>query len=431
MRKLFILVCLAVPAAFAQLTTGQKLADFNFLAGLYAKQYAPYEWKRTLFGFDALNIGPWLDRAAKTKDDLDFYELCIEYVASLQDSHDSFSLRSDFVASLGLSVDIYDGKVLIDSIGRTRLPLAAYPFVIGDELVSVDGIPAGQLIDAFSKYAIQSNSRSTRRMAAARIVTRPQSRMPHAVDLGETAAVEIRRANDALEAYTIPWLKAGTPLSVGPVLFPKAAQVRDAGADETPDFMRDWYELQYSGTNEPYGVLNVGARAPIFAMPADFVQRQGRAASDFFFSGTYTAEGLRIGFIRVPNYGTLSAVVLAEFEREIAFFQDNTDGLVVDDMRNPGGLLCFGENVVARLTPYNFRPTGYLLRATWSRVNSFYASLNAARNQNAEKWMIDMWTTLFNDISTAYREQRGLSRDRCRFAVRAWSGARRRTARAR
>ena len=61
-----LLLLLVPAAAFADLTPDQKRSDFVYLAGLYDKQYAPYEWKRLLFGFDALNIGPWLDRVAKT-----------------------------------------------------------------------------------------------------------------------------------------------------------------------------------------------------------------------------------------------------------------------------------------------------------------------------------------------------------------------------
>jgi hypothetical protein len=76
-------------------------------------------------------------------------------------------------------------------------------------------------------------------------------------------------------------------------------------------------------------------------------------------------------------------------------------------MRNPGGQLCFGENIVARLTPYDFRPTGYELRVSWSRVSSFYSSLTQARNQNADSWVIGLWEALYKDVSTAYRENRG------------------------
>src|SRR5579864_8923038 len=110
---------LAAVVAHADLTTDQKIADMNQLAALYAKRYGPYEWKRDVIGFDLMKLQPWLDRAAQTKDDLDFYDLLIDYVASLNDAHDVFTLQSDYEALLGFGVDIYDGKTLIDNISRT------------------------------------------------------------------------------------------------------------------------------------------------------------------------------------------------------------------------------------------------------------------------------------------------------------------------
>lgn len=395
----------------AQLSAEQKAADFKYLAGIYAKQYASYEWKRTLFNFDALDIAPWLQRVATTANDLDFYELCVEYVASLNDSHVPFILPSNFVASLGFTVDIYDGKVLVDSINRTRLPLARFPFQIGDELVAVDSRPVEQLIAGFAKYAPQSNARSTRRRAAGRIVTRPQGRMPHAVDVGDGAAVEMRLSTGETMTFTIPWLKTGVPMRVGPVPSPHANRARSAvfGGDEeeTPEWLRTWMELQHSAATDLEGELGTGARAPIFVLPAGFQQRRGTAAADFFFSGSYLAEGRRIGFLRIPSYGSLAASVLQELDTEIAWFEANTDGLVVDDMRNPGGFLCFGENIVGRLTPYQFRATGYELRATWSRVLGFHSALNNARLLNADKWIIDLYEVLLRDLMQAYGENRG------------------------
>ena len=394
----------------AQLSAEQKAADFRYLAGIYAKQYASYEWKRTLFGFDALDIDPWLARAARTTDDLDFYELCVEYIANFNDSHVPFVLPSNFVASLGFTVDIYDGKVLVDSINRTRLPLARFPFQIGDELMSVDSRPVAQLITEFAKYAPASNVRSNRRRAAARIVTRPQSRMPHAVEVGDSAAIEILLSTGQTLTFTVPWLKTGVPMRVGPVPSPKGTPTRSAdfaGEDETPEWLQTWMELQHSAATDLEGELGTGARAPTFALPAGFQQRRGTAPADFFFSGSYVAEGLRVGFLRIPSYGSLALSVQQELDTEIAWFEANTDGLVVDNMRNPGGFLCLGETIVGRLTPYQFRATGYELRATWSRVLGFNNALNSARLLNADKWVIDLYEVLLRDLMQAYRENRG------------------------
>lgn len=111
MRTLTLLALASSLTLPAQLTTPQRVDDFRFLAGLYNKQYAPYEWKRDTAQFDMLRLSPWLDRVNAAKDDLEHYEICIEYVASLQDAHSSFRMPSLFVAQLGFGVDIYEGKL--------------------------------------------------------------------------------------------------------------------------------------------------------------------------------------------------------------------------------------------------------------------------------------------------------------------------------
>src|SRR5689334_3007572 len=154
MRKVSCLLPIAFAAgAWAQLTPDQKTSDFLNLAGLYAKNYAPYEWKRDVFHFDLLNVKPWLDQVAASKDDLDFYDICVRYVAALKSGgHDLLILPTSFRATLGFTVDLYDGVTLIDSISRTRLPEDAFPFQIGDELVSVDGKSTSQLITELAPY---------------------------------------------------------------------------------------------------------------------------------------------------------------------------------------------------------------------------------------------------------------------------------------
>src|SRR5437764_7592843 len=164
MRGILLLYCAGLCPA--QMTLDQKLSDFQQLTGLYDKQYGLYEWKRDAIHFDLLKTAPWLDRVRKSATDLDFYEICVEYVASLQDGHDVFTFPSGFSATLGLSGDLYDGVLLIDSINRQQLPTSRYPLQIGDELVSVDGVAVEDLIQKFLKYAVASNLRSARRSAA-------------------------------------------------------------------------------------------------------------------------------------------------------------------------------------------------------------------------------------------------------------------------
>ena len=416
-----LILSLALGACLApaqNLAPEQRADDLKMLAALYAKQYGPYEWKRDVIGFDLYDLRPWLERAEAVSDDIEFLDLLVEYVASLDDAHDVVSFPFTFSASLGFTADLYDGRALIDSINRAQLPASEYPFAIGDELVSVDGIPVAEWIERLRKYSIAANSRSTARNAVARITVRAQSRIPWAHRIGETAEVVIRHASGEERAYTIPWSKSGMAVTEGgklPSPFGRPAlQGGAASLFEYEDSLEPWQRplaelLEARIDDTSLAVVNPGLR-PVFALPRGFETRlAGNAATDSFTSGSYTAGGVRLGFIRIPNMspplGTSAA--LQQFEREIAWMEENTDGLVIDIMRNPGGSVLYVENLCQRLIPYSFRSIGFELRATASDVASFGATLDAARRARLPEHIIAGYEARYNDVVAAYRENRG------------------------
>lgn len=416
MTRVLITAVLATVAAFAQnLTPEQKEADFRYMTSQFATYYAPLDWKKQLLQVDGLDIKSWLDRAKQTKTDLEYYDVCVEYVAQFQDTHSSYVLPSNFVARLGIGVDLYDNKVLIETIDRTLLPARDFSFVIGDELVSVDGAPVEELINRFLKYGIQGNARSTRRLASARLVTRPQSRMPFAPTVGDAAEVVIRRQDGELQTYTIKWTKTGLPLEVGPVPNVRTSVKGSPRSAASSDFLSPLEEIQHSGVlgNEAeLGLLNYGARNPIYlaGLGPNFTRRLGGQASDFFYSGVFRHDDLRIGYLRIPNYSPPSTqLALQQLDTEIAFFQANTDGLIIDEARNTGGSLCFGENVMQRLMTNPFQATGFQLRAYWGRVLGFYNAMINAKNNNASPTVIEQYEKLYEAMLAAYHSNRGVT----------------------
>lgn len=410
---------------FAELTIDQRVADFQQMAALYEKRYAPYEWKRQAFGFDMFDLRPWLDRIRAAKSDVEFLEISAEYVASLQDTHSSFTSPLRFTADLGFTVDIYDGKVLIDSINRARLPQTDYPFEVGDEVLSVDGKTPEQWITEFSRFRKWGNPATTRRSAADRITFRSAASYPRAIETGDSAAVQIQRANGDTESYTIPWTKTGLAQgSLGTVPTPRNSRpIR--GEESAPDYMRLLAEMRqwkipdsdslFEGqTTDEDGntvarkyVLGLGSRSPVFALPAGFQQRLGRS-TDFHYSGVYESNGYKIGYLRVPAFST-NPTSLRELDQEIAFFRSNTDGLVVDVMRNGGGD-CYMLTLASYLIPQNnFYFFGEELRPTLGLINSFQSAIDLAKRSNADQWIITLYSNYLDQLLSAFNENRGLT----------------------
>ena len=424
-----LLLSLVASLSYAQLTVDQKVSDFQALAGLYAKRYGPYEWKRDALGVDLFNIAPWLTQVRATQNDLDFYEVMSQYVSSLNDAHDVYQLPSTFQAYLNFTVDIYDGKLLVDSINRSRLPASEFGFVIGYELVSIDGLDSQKQLDGLLRYEVAANPRSTRRLAAQLLTLRPQYLMPHAADVPEVSVVLFRRPDGGMESYRIPWAKSGLLLtSVGHYTTPGSTAITSLPGsggslavpvgeapgdppppDEVPAYLQVLNRLQ--NIHLPDKAVNgFGAQTPVFAasLPSSFVVRQGRFSTDPFFSGVFSAGNHTIGFIRIPSYSpTNTTTALATFQSEIAYLQANTEGLVVDEMRNPGGSVGYLNAIVSYLMPSKWRSIAFELRATSEWVQAFSSSLVSAASLGAPQTYIDQLQLLKDEVVSANAAMRG------------------------
>jgi hypothetical protein len=396
MRTITLLTLLlaAEAAGFAQLTAEQKLTDFRQLAGLLNKRYAPYEWKKQAFGFDLRDVQPWLDRVARTANDLDFYEVCVDYLSSLRDAGTFYLLPSTFRARLGFSVDVFEDRLFVVFVDRALLPASEYPFDAGDEVISFEGRDARYWLEALGKYQAQSSPRAAGHLAAAFLTDRSQQIMPRAVDVGDRAAIVVRRRTGAIGTYSVPWVKTGQPLAVGPVPPVKTSAAPRPAAAPAPTV----------DAPPPSGPL-----LPQYPLPDGFAQRLGRTAADAFLSGVYPAGGKTIGYLRIGTYIPATGLEMRQLDAEIAYFQQNTDGLVVDNFGTPGGSACFAEDIAARFISRPFRLVGYRLRATRDWISTFEAVLNALVAQNAPQAAIGQAQANLEQVTAAYQQDRGLT----------------------
>jgi C-terminal processing protease CtpA/Prc len=108
-----------------------------------------------------------------------------------------------------------------------------------------------------------------------------------------------------------------------------------------------------------------------------------------------------------PRFVREGAVALQQLNQEIAFFNANTDALVVDITRNTGGNLTTAEAFAQRLIPKPFRTVGFEFRATALEVSLFAQRLTAAVNGGAPPEVIANLRSNFDEMLSAYNEERG------------------------
>jgi len=407
---------------YGQMTTEQKVADITSLSQFYVRHYTPANWKIVQFGFDLRDLQPWLAKVRATKNDLEYYDIVIDYLASLDDAHIRYTMPSGFSAYLRFDVDLYDGKPLVEFIS-SAFPRRDFPIELGDELVSLDGVGWEEWIRRLSRYGIGANTSATRRRAVDFITFRPQSAIPWAAQIGETARVVLRKADGSEVTYNIPWSKTGTAIvNLPPVVGPRLAT-------QSPAPLRDPLE-KYSALAEAWGISNeqdkqssiaanddqrgeahpadialtgLGQRTPLYAPPPGFRLRLGSNATDVFLSGTFEVDGKTVGLIRIPSFSPANtAFAVQQFRAEIIAMQASTSALVVDVMHNPGGNLCYGQNLLQYLIPQPFWGVGYWIKPTQQWKLNFENRLTASQNPAVPQWERDLLGTYYQLVSSAF-----------------------------
>jgi hypothetical protein len=287
--------------------------------------------------------------------------------------------------------------------------------LIGYELVSIDGVDAQKMLDGLLRYEIAANPRSTRRLAAALLTVRPQTLIATAPNVPEISTVVFRRPDGVLESYRIPWTKSGLPLTnIGTNPTPQSQ--KPMAEEDQPSYMRVLDRLQNCRLPDhgyQRSVLGFGSRTPVFANALasfgnTFTLRLGSATTDVFYSGVFQILGYKIGYIRIPDYAPLDTqAAVIQFVNEILFFQANTDGLVVDEMRNPGGSVLYANTLLSLLMPRQWNSIGFEVRATSEWIIEISTALESAKASGAPSDIIALLEGLKSKIQAANHDFRG------------------------
>ena len=102
-----------------------------------------------------------------------------------------------------------------------------------------------------------------------------------------------------------------------------------------------------------------------------------------------------------------ASAALSQLNTEIAFMNANTDALIVDVTRNPGGSINYAESIAQRLVPTSFETVGFEIRATATWIATFDAALRSAQQSGAPASVVTSLRNDLDEIIAAFNENRG------------------------
>jgi hypothetical protein len=408
MRYLIFLLLIGIPLqCYAQLSPQQKEDDFLTIVAQYDRLYAPLALVTQDSGFNPLQVRPWVERARATASDAEFYQLCRQYLARFGNTQDTLGLGRGalFNATLGFTVNYYDGALLIDSIDRNALPESAYPFQIGDQLLAVDNRSINRWLEALIPLVPAVNPGVKRSLAANLIVNRNVPLLPFTPQPSARATIKVKRQNGNVEDYSIEWDAQGAAIT-------EFAPLRAQLPPPPPGSM---LSIILAGRGMPPGALSAlgeGLLKPIFQLPDDFQQRLGSSPFDAFFSGIYQAGGYKIGFLRVGTFQIMdTTAALQQLDAEVQYLGENTDGLILDIMRNNGGNANYQDDVARRFFPTTFKTLAEQIRPTHDVVQAAAGALMDARQATPPNPdLIAHLQQVYDELNSAYTKGRRLTR---------------------
>ncbi|MBI5209067.1 MAG: protease-like activity factor CPAF [Elusimicrobia bacterium] len=366
----------ALPSSQPNLTQQKMIATLYKIASIFSEQYAPVEWKKDRFQLDLKAEFEKVKRVILAEPNIGtrrFQSLLADFVAAMRDYHVSIGFYSTEKAKLPLLVMGAEGKYYIAYINRSLLPKESFPFREGDEIVEFGGRPTADAVAELARARAGNTTETDLRLAEIFLTNRSRS-MGNDVPQGPVT-LKIKTRSGAVSEAQLTWLYS-------PERIPVDVPVRDAGLDlPAPGTGRQSGQAwgDEGGGSSPAsrlkGIVNRLFTWAAHPLDAVFAQMRKESVDNPFILGAkksyvptlgpvvwqakadnpfhayiYTDQkGRKVGYVRIPHYGGGDEEAQA-FGRLMGKFQRETEGLVIDQVNNPGGSLFYLYALASHLT---------------------------------------------------------------------------------
>jgi C-terminal processing protease CtpA/Prc len=408
-----LLVTLSLAAQARTLTKEQKLEDFRTMVSIINAGYGPLEYKMANKIVDITLLNAQMEQEiTKTTTDRDFYYSMVKYIAAYRDGHFGMQVPSTATATIPVSTDLVNGQVLITKIDRTKLPEAKFPFLIGDEIVSVDGELTKDYLDRVSLYIVDGNPLSQRRKTSWTIFFRRAARMP--LPTAKSVTVEIRHAaSGTVEKTELTWTKAGATLDeAAPLPSPlfRPLGISSLGREgQSFDQLRNFANMDYV---HPLADREFSCSGETrVEIPADATM----ITKEPFVSYYHKTDKGNIGYLRIPHYYpqpkagenavTVTLAWLDQYEFAVRELEKNTVGLIIDQDHNCGGSVWVMHKMVALFMDKPFKSMQFELLANKESVIEIGKWMESSTKNSIE---MENLTTVLNLVKGTW--QNGTSR---------------------
>ncbi|MDF2549430.1 MAG: protease-like factor [Chlamydiales bacterium] len=348
--------------------------ELDHIAAILVERYAPYQRKKELFAWDLAKELQKAKAELSLQRDLSLKEkqrIVSRFLNTTGDYHVNVQFYSTEEARLPFKIIQAEGAYYITSIDRSRLPQASYPIQEGDQILAFNERPIEEEIEAMrtAKGWAQNfpSAESTEAMLAS-LVTHRRACLGEEVPQG-LLSIRVKQSDQKERDFYLVWeyfeeqilsydppienrLRSKGDFFSDEMLVDLLAKVQ-RGPEVIPQLKKFFHQ---SLIHSSFSAINPEAASP-WDMGArkSFIPPLGpmiwQSPEHFpYFAYIYQNEDKKlIGYLRIPHYqGSIGFARL--FQEIIAKFQEVTDGLIIDQVNNPGGHLFHLYTLLSMLT---------------------------------------------------------------------------------
>ncbi len=343
------------------MTQGQlkatMLQNLDVISSVFSAQYGPGLWKESHEGWD---LDAQINKAKQQVQNTpnitmdQYHEFLRTFFHSMKDYHVSVGFNSTEASTLPFAVTGTKGHYYISWIDRAKLSESSFPFKVGDELTAFGGKPTADVVKDL-QARLGNNTALTDKALASMFLTSRHASSFGDVDKGPVSVTVKPQGGGAPQSRQLLW--DYTPEQIKQ---PKPrentfniAEVPEPGAIpkvRIPGMMEMLAPVQAELAEPAANPMSIGSResflpdlgTKVWSSPDDSV----------FHAYIYQRPDKKlIGYVRISSYEPDDAdAAVKEFGEIVKLFQSKTQGLVIDQVNNPGGSVLYLYALASMLT---------------------------------------------------------------------------------
>jgi len=297
----------------------------------------------------------------------EFFQVVTTFVNSTKDYHVGCRFQVTESSSLPFSVKSANGRYFVRVINEKKLDLKIFPINIGDELLSINGIP----VDEIAAETVLKTGMGflDADYAVADILLTNRSASLGEVPKGPVLVKFIDKETGNFKTYQMIWDHKPEYLTFH----------RDQGSQLNPSIFSKKMVASpfFRGLRNAKNEALVGSKNSFLPELGEIVWENDpeHIFQAYIFK---TADGMLVGFLRIPHYYPgldEKKEFMAELTEIMERFEESTCQMVIDQTNNPGGRVDFLYDMGSFFAEEPMKVPEYRLKMTPPMVAYFRMEL--------------------------------------------------------